>query len=201
MPNYFFTADTHYLHSNVIKHCKRPQFNVSDFDQDGKWLSPEIAKERVEAMNEMLIEKHNSVVKPGDIVYHLGDFCFSKEANKIFNRLNGNLHLILGNHDEKMVKSETFPKFAWIKPYYRLKLGDRKIILCHYPFARWDCIHYGSFHLHGHCHGSYQPVWGKILDVGVDRQGDYRPWSYEEICTYMEGRNSQSQREEKDLEI
>ena len=192
MPNYFFTADSHYFHSNIIKSCKRPQFRASDFNQEGKWLSSEISKERAEEMNEMLIERHNSVVKPGDIVYHLGDFCFGKDASKIFNRLNGNLHLILGNHDEKMVGSQTFPKFAWIKPYYKLRIGDCKIILCHYPFARWDCAHYGSYHLHGHCHGSYKPSQGLILDVGVDCQGDYKPWSYEDVCVYMKLRTTQS---------
>ena len=55
-----------------------------------------------EHMNELLADNWNSVVKPGDIVYHLGDvFMGDKEKFKAFwPRLNGKKRLIVGNHDE-----------------------------------------------------------------------------------------------------
>ncbi len=51
----WFTADTHFGHTNVIRYCARP------FDS-------------VQAMDETLIENWNQVVRPKDTVYHLGDF-------------------------------------------------------------------------------------------------------------------------------
>lgn len=31
----------------------------------------------------------------------------------------------------------------------------------------WHKNHYGAYHLHGHCHGSFKGQ-GRILDVGID---------------------------------
>lgn len=51
-------------------------------------------------MNEVLIENWNNTVSNNDIVFHLGDFCFGNHAfwKYIINRLNGKIHLIIGNH-------------------------------------------------------------------------------------------------------
>lgn len=51
-------------------------------------------------MNEALITNWNNVVKPNDTVFHLGDFAFGGSYiwNNVLSRLNGNIHLILGNH-------------------------------------------------------------------------------------------------------
>lgn len=58
----------------------------------------------VKEMNEAIIERFNSVVSPEDDVYICGDLCLggadSLEANRaMLERLNGKLHIILGNHD------------------------------------------------------------------------------------------------------
>lgn len=60
----------------------------------------------VEEMNEAIIERFNSVVRPGDILYLLGDSALGGgekevlEANKaLIERLNGEIHMIRGNHD------------------------------------------------------------------------------------------------------
>ena len=57
-------------------------------------------------MNAAIIERHNALVRPGDDVYVLGDCTLgggSKDIldiNKSFiESLNGNLHIIRGNHD------------------------------------------------------------------------------------------------------
>ena len=61
---YYFTADEHYGHANIIKHCDRP------------W-------DTVEEMDAALIQLHNSVVKDGDIVVHAGDFHFGKREEDV----------------------------------------------------------------------------------------------------------------------
>lgn len=50
----WFTSDLHLNHSKIIEYCNRPFSNI-------------------EEMNEMLINNWNSVVKPKDIVFCLGD--------------------------------------------------------------------------------------------------------------------------------
>ena len=74
----FFTSDTHFNHTNIIRFCDRPFGST-------------------EEMNEKLIGNWNSVVGPDDIVFHLGDFCLggSAEWTKVLDRLNGKIYLII----------------------------------------------------------------------------------------------------------
>ena len=72
----FLTSDTHFNNDNIIKYCDRPFLDHKD-------------------MNEALIANWNSVVKPDDTVYHLGDFIMGMADNtaSILHRLNGYIHL------------------------------------------------------------------------------------------------------------
>lgn len=113
----FFTSDTHFGHSNIIKYCQRP-FNSA------------------EHMDEVLISNWNEVVSPQDIVFHLGDFCFGsdKEWIKILQRLNGTKYLILGNHDLKKIANSNQIKdyFADINMQMRVVVDKQKMLLNHY---------------------------------------------------------------------
>ena len=60
----------------------------------------------VEEMNEAIIERHNSKVSPEDEVYICGDLCLGGGGEEVaaknmalIERLNGRIHVILGNHD------------------------------------------------------------------------------------------------------
>ena len=85
----FFTSDTHFGHAAIIQYCSRPYKSV-------------------EEMNQVLIDNWNSKVKKDDIVYHLGDFIFggSKLWYEIFSKLNGNIVLIMGNHDARNLRKD-----------------------------------------------------------------------------------------------
>ena len=55
-------------------------------------------------MNEVLLENFNSIVKPEDEVYILGDLMlggsvFHRQGLELIRALNGKLHIIRGNHD------------------------------------------------------------------------------------------------------
>lgn len=77
----WLTSDLHFWHFNVIKYCDRPFKDVTE-------------------MNEMLIKSWNENVNPGDRVICLGDFSLAARAvETIVPRLNGDIELILGNHD------------------------------------------------------------------------------------------------------
>lgn len=170
----FFISDTHFSHTNVIKYSKRPFVHAAE-------------------MNNALMKNWNKVVKPGDTVYHLGDFAFEKQtdvrARCAF--LNGQKHLILGNHDKEIVKHRNklleCGAFASIQEYKEIKYEDRKFVLFHYGMRVWNKSHHGSIHLYGHSHGSLPPH-GLSVDVGVDSKeitSEYRPVSIEEIVSYM----------------
>jgi calcineurin-like phosphoesterase family protein len=164
--NIWFTADSHFGHANIIRFCDRPFADIQEHD-------------------EALIANWNDSVQPGDDVYHLGDFCFRGDPNKVFDRLNGNKHLCLGNHDkEKRLKRLPW---AWIKGVYELKIDKKtRVWLSHYAHRRWPRSHHGSIHLFGHSHGGL-PDFGKSTDVGVDAW-DYKPVHLDTILTYMRGK-------------
>jgi calcineurin-like phosphoesterase family protein len=160
----YFTSDTHYSHSNIIKFCNRPFKDVIE-------------------MNQCLVDNWNSVVTPKDIVYHLGDFSFgdSKTTDHIIKSLKGHITLILGNHDYKRVKGYTASLFDEVCHLKQIKVDSETIVMCHYPMLVWNKSHYGSIMLHGHQHGSGRYIPGiKRLDVGVDVH-NFSPISIERV--------------------
>jgi calcineurin-like phosphoesterase family protein len=140
-------------------------------------------------MNEGMITNWNAMVRPGDLVYHLGDFAFTtpEVATKIARRLNGQKYLVFGNHDKRLRKEPDFLKhWIWAKDFAEIKVGDQKIVLCHYAMLTWNQSHRGSWNLHGHSHGSLpdDPNANRV-DVGVDCW-DYQPVHFDTIKSLMD---------------
>lgn len=167
--NYFFTSDTHYGHANIIKYAKRPFTSV-------------------EEMDEHMIRKWNEVVRPGDTVYHLGDFCFSNpgRALSIANRLMGQKFLVFGNHDKGLRKDQSFLG-AWARTHDMMDINvfNQKIILCHYAMRVWNQSHRGAWQLFGHSHGSLKDDPNALsVDVGVDCW-NYTPVSFDQLTERM----------------
>lgn len=164
MSNVWFTADTHFGHAAIIRMCNRPFSSIEEHDAH-------------------LVSMWNSVVGPRDQVYFLGDFAHKADpdgARRIFNKLNGHKHLIIGNHDKAATKS-----LAWTTQQERMNLkinGDR-IVLDHYPGRSWLGSAGGSYQLYGHVHGRSE-VWPNSCDVGVDAW-DYKPVSWPELKELM----------------
>lgn len=150
------SADLHYGHKKVIAFCTRPYVGL-------------------EAMVEDITAKWNSVVKPNDIAYILGDVAWTTASLQAINRLNGKLHLILGNHDcEKRMRK--FDRWESVQHYARIKYGDKRFILSHCPFEVWPGQEKGSIHLHGHTHNNRSHIATKKtrrFDVGVDCHNMY----------------------------
>ena len=58
----------------------------------------------VDEMDTFLINKWNSVVSAGDVVYHLGNFAWDpKTASDSLLRLNGTIKFIIGEHDKALL--------------------------------------------------------------------------------------------------
>lgn len=81
-------GDPHYYHKNVLNYCQRPFKNV-------------------EEMNNNMISRHNRIVHKEDKVFIVGDFSFANkfDTTQIVNELNGNIILIMGNHDRSRTRT------------------------------------------------------------------------------------------------
>jgi calcineurin-like phosphoesterase family protein len=183
----FFTSDTHFYHGNIIKMCGRPWIRNGDLDDSGEWVSREIKDARTLEMNEALIAKWNSVVGAEDTVYHLGDFSFGKNLKKIRDRLNGKIHLVLGNHDRKNTVINA--GFESVKSGLLItEIDGFFFVLNHRPLALDLLPSRPHVHLHGHCHGcpSPSPRYSSV-DVGVDVH-NFLPISIEEIFSILDER-------------
>ncbi|HYG17136.1 MAG TPA: phosphoesterase [Bacteroidia bacterium] len=169
----WFTSDNHFGHTNIIKYTKRPFTSVDEMD-------------------ETMIERWNERIGPNDDVYHLGDvgLCPADQLREILDWLNGNIHLIVGNHEGAALQCKK--RFQWVKDYYELKVpdedapnGSQKIVLLHYAMRIWNGCHRGTFHLYGHSHGTLtDDPFMRSLDAGVDSHNFY-PISYQEVKSLM----------------
>jgi calcineurin-like phosphoesterase family protein len=134
-------------------------------------------------MNETLITNWNNVVSKKDTVIHIGDFAFkqSEVIKSVFERLNGNIHILLGNHDNiKQIKTVNFASVRegfWDFSFFDSnKKEQTKVFLCHFPLLSWNSSAYkeGRCHLYGHVHTSPYRKYENVgfhpgsYDVGVD---------------------------------
>jgi calcineurin-like phosphoesterase family protein len=156
----FFTSDHHFGHRSVIDMCDR-------------------GFENVEARDSHMIDSWNAVVRPRDVVFHLGDFahrCPPERLGRIFHQLHGQKHLILGNHDKKHTQS-----LPWISQQQmaHITVDEQQIHLCHYGMRVWPGMWRKAVHLYGHSHGRL-PGNSMSMDIGVDAIG-YYPLAVEHI--------------------
>lgn len=177
MSNIYFVSDTHFGHANIIRYSNRPYNNIQE-------------------MNEQFILNWNAVVKPEDTVWHLGDFAFMQlsEFKKLLWRLNGDINVVLGNHDKLITNNQrellAQGKIKSVQHYKRLDVEKSTIILFHYGMRVWEKSHHGSILCYGHSHGSLPPH-GLSVDVGVDCKEiteEYRPIALNELLLYMKKR-------------
>lgn len=166
--NVLVTADPHYGHKNANALCGRPFSSLQEMDH-------------------IMIENHNKVVKPNDTVFVIGDFVVYSQINwqKYFVKLNGKLHLIMGNHDKEKGYESMFES---VQERGILELDKKHIyILDHYPGASWNGRFHGAGQIFGHVHGKF-PGFGKSLDVGVDTH-KYTPYHIDEVIAHMDSRD------------
>lgn len=126
-------------------------------------------------MTKNIIHKQNMQVHENDIVYVLGDFIMGKKLDdviKILNKLNGRIHLILGNHDTLLSnKNISLPnKVVVHNDIVQTKLyNGQKLYLYHYPLFEWpDYYEPNTYHLYGHLHGKRSHPDRRALEVSCN---------------------------------
>ena len=183
----FFTSDTHFNHSNIIYLCRRPFSSVDE-------------------MNGTLIKNWNSVVKPDDIVFHLGDFALGDSTvwNSLLDKLQGHIYLICGNHDHKILDSSNISKrFEAVADQMMIDVDGQKILLNHYPFFTYSTSRQTVWQLFGHVHSNpytssddsskLQYLWPIQYDVGVDNNY-YSPISFNQLKTIIQEKCRQQEK-------
>lgn len=132
----YYISDTHFDHQKIITYDNRPFRSA-------------------EEMNYAMIENWNQRVTSEDHVYVLGDFHWGKATKwvNVLKQLNGNIHLVRGNHDLRMpIPTEVRKYFVDVSDYKEIEDGENHIVLCHFPMPVFKNMYYGWLHFYGHVH-------------------------------------------------
>jgi calcineurin-like phosphoesterase family protein len=171
--NIWVVSDTHFNHANILK------FTDSN---TGELIRPGFAD--VTEMNEVMIQNWNSIVRPGDKVYHLGDVFFGDRDyfKRMWPRLMGSKRLIVGNHDDvPFLSSGGF--FAKVQ-MWRI-FAEFNILMSHVPLHESGLYRSKNrdtpmLNVHGHIHQHKSPK-GPYHNVCVE-QTNYTPVHIEDLA-------------------
>ncbi|MDR2339806.1 MAG: metallophosphoesterase [Deltaproteobacteria bacterium] len=170
---FYFTADTHFGHNEIIKLCDRPF-------------------ESAEEMDESMVKNWNERVQESDTVVIVGDFIHKSTHSPEYylERLKGRKRLVIGNHDHKwMPRCDLSKYFDNVGNYEEIEDSTIKnrIIISHYPMMSWNRQNKGSYMVHGHIHNTTDAPFfpllcslERLLNAGVEIN-DYMPVSFEEL--------------------
>lgn len=165
MSNTYFAADHHFYHSNILTFTKKDGVTkLRQFDS-------------VEHMNRHMVVQHNSVVRPQDTVYFLGDFMLSSSAQKLLDivpLLNGRKILVKGNHDIQKLST-----YAQVFSDVRAIHGLDGIVMSHVPLHPASLTRWGV-NVHGHLHDQTLPD-PKYYCVSMECLEDYTPISLAQL--------------------
>lgn len=154
-------SDSHFGHAHLLDgpHPARPFASVAQ-------------------MNAHLVEVWNSHVRPGDIVYHLGDV-YLDDGWRALQGLQGTKHLILGNHDDPRDPrlTEVFDDIHLWKVF-----ADQRTVLTHLPMDLSPHSGLGDRfdrNIHGHLHHRPAPS-ARHVCVSVEQTG-YAPVNLDDL--------------------
>jgi calcineurin-like phosphoesterase family protein len=160
----YLISDEHYFHEKIIQYCTRPFKDTKEYQYN-------------------MIKWHNEIVTSDDTVYHLGDFALTdnwKQVQTILNKLNGNHHLIIGNHDWLYIWNYIEAGFQSVHTSFQLE----DFTLIHDPAVagvlrdkKW---------IHGHTHGLGRKLNNNSYCVSVEIS-DYRPVSFDYVKENFSG--------------
>jgi calcineurin-like phosphoesterase family protein len=127
MSTYIF-SDPHFHHENM---AKRRGFSSA------------------EEMNELIVKNWNNTISKRDAVFLLGDITMEKKQYEILGRLQGTIHVVLGNHDQRQHVREMLNYVHSVSGMIDYK---EKAILTHCPIHPSQLEFRYSFNIHGHVH-------------------------------------------------
>lgn len=140
----YFTSDCHFNHKNILA-----------YEPESRPFAT------IEEMNEVIIANWNSVVTAEDEVWVLGDFFMGQliAIEPILDRLNGKIHLVRGNHDQKNRMKIYEARGIDIHDIAYVQYKGRYFVLCHFPNESEEFVRMviednsEVVWLYGHVHG------------------------------------------------
>lgn len=176
--NIYVTSDLHGFHKNIAK---------GSSNWDDKSGCRDFADQFV--MTQYIVKQINSVVQPQDVLLHNGDWSFGGKQNIDLLRSMINCRTvctIIGNHDEWLLKDDSFHKFFdWVGHYNEFYYHKIKFCQLHYPMASWNEKQRGAIALTGHEHSKFT-YETRQLDCCIEHPGkDYKPFHIDEIYDMM----------------
>jgi calcineurin-like phosphoesterase family protein len=174
MGKIWFTSDLHLGHDREFMYGPRGFSSIFQHDEE-------------------LLARWNSVVAPEDTVYILGDLILNSNEHgmKFLNWLNGEFHVILGNHDTstRIKLYEECEKIKSIQYATMIKYKKGYFYLSHYPTLTANYEEEGPWHkniinLYGHTHQQTKFFDGNpfMYHVGLDSHNCY-PVNIDEIIS------------------
>lgn len=166
MGRWFFTADTHFGHGNIIKYCLRPFMDKVHLDLCVRASKGELdyhaislPEDCVRRMDNSILSAINRVVGARDHLVIAGDFCLAKKsvAEENYRKYRRaiaceNVHLVLGNHDDRQAASGFFSS---CQETMTVRSEGQEYFISHYPARSWNKAAHGSIMLYGHVHGAF----------------------------------------------
>jgi calcineurin-like phosphoesterase family protein len=177
----WISSDLHLQHANILKFIDYEGNKVREFDH-------------VNQMDEHLLDRHNSVVKPGDIWYNLGDVFFGDKESfkKLWPKFHGKKRLICGNHDDiPFLSSGGF--FSKVQLWRQFP--EYELIMTHVPIHE-SSMYRGKdntapmLNVHGHIHRLSSPT-RMHYNVSVEALDDYTPIHIEDLAVIARERRNE----------
>lgn len=164
MADIWFTSDTHMGHENILKFKRDDGSPLRDFAN-------------LDLMHERICDEWQSVVRPQDKIYHLGDVAMGprgKEGLALIKGLNGHKRLLLGNHDDYGIP-------AYLEVFKEIHASRRidGILFSHIPIVLTGEGGKIKGCVHGHYHYNPSPP-GPYLNISVECT-DYKPVCFDWI--------------------
>lgn len=164
MKKIYFTSDLHLSHNKDFIYKARGFNSIEEHDEE-------------------LIKRFNSIVTPEDDLWILGDLMLgdNDEGIKKIKQLNGNLHIIYGNHDTnaRILRYAEELDNAEIHGFATtFKYKKKQFMLSHYPTitSNMETNPYMTvFNLYGHTHQNTNFYENSpfMYHVGVDSHNCY----------------------------
>ena len=162
----FLFSDTHFDHTNIIKHCNRPFKSTN-------------------SMNYTLLKNWNHVIRNGNKIFFLGDMGFGRRRRSIdywLSKLNGEIYFIRGNHD-----TDPITKATVLRTMYGIEYDGCRLLLMHDPERP---INYDGWIVHGDKHNNnlykypFVNVKQRTINVCAEVVG-YEPVSVSELVYHI----------------
>lgn len=161
MVDIWFSSDPHYGHTRIIEYCNRPFKDAFH-------------------MNEIMIERHNALVKSQDHWYCLGDVAVSQQTlNYVMPRLNGHKRLVLGNHDNHAPMTNYCQYFKKIMLWRKFE----DIVFTHIPLMVGNFPGKTRYNVHGHIHEKPAQL-GPYMNICVEQTG-YAPIHLDDVKAWV----------------